>query len=176
MFYADEASVSLSSTSGRTYGPRGKPAILPINTEVSRRLYVASAISTEGDLFYEVREKAFDGQAIVKFLKQILGIVVEKVLIIWDNASIHDCERTREFLSNYEEAKRLQLAKQPTYSPELNADEQVWSRLKSVGLKNRCYQNVKELKRKVIEEMEKMKQERQRIQKYFHHPDLGFYN
>ena len=168
--------MSLSSYSGRTYAPRGKPAILPINSEVSRRLYVASAISSEGDLFYEVREKAFDGQAIVAFLKQILGNIVEKVLIIWDNASIHDCEKTHEFLDNDDQAKRLHLAKQPTYSPQLNADEQVWSRLKSVGLKNSCYENVKELKPKVIEEMEKMKADRRGIRQFFHHPALGFYN
>jgi transposase len=166
--------VSLSSYSGRTYAPGGKPARLPINTEVSRRLYLASAISSSGDLLYGVREKAFDGQGIVDFLKQILGAVTEKVLIIWDNASIHDCEKTRQFLSQDAEAKRVHLAKQPTYSPQLNADEQVWSQLKCVGLKNTCYQNVKELGSKVIEEMEKLKMDRQRIQQFFHHPDLGF--
>jgi hypothetical protein len=174
LFYADEASVSLSSYSGRTYAPRGRPAILPINSEVSRRLYLASAISSEGELFYAVREKAFDGAAIVEFLKHLLAKVVEKVLVIWDNASVHDCEKTRQFLSADPEAKRLHLVKQPTYSPQLNADEQVWSQLKCVGLKNRCYQNVKELAPKVREEMEKLKQDRSRIQQFFHHPDLGF--
>lgn len=154
----------MSSYSGRTYAPRGRPAMLPINSEVSRRLYLASAIWPEGELFYEVREKAFDGQAIVEFLKQILATVVEKVLIIWDNASIHDCQRTRQFLRTEAEAKRLYLVKQPAYSPQLNADEQVWSQLKCVGLKNSCYRNVKELEPKVREEMEKLKQDRSRIQ------------
>jgi len=166
--------VSLSSYSRRTYAPRGQPAVLPINSEVSRRLYLASAISAEGDLFYALRETAFDGQGIVDFLKQLLASVVEKVLIIWDNASIHDCEKTRQFLRSDAEAKRLHLAKQPTYSPQLNADEQVWSQLKCVGLNNSCYQNVKELKPKVIEEMEKLQQDRSRIRQFFHHPDLGF--
>jgi transposase len=174
LFYADEASVSLSSYSARTYAPRGKPAVLPINSEVSRRLYLASAISTTGELFYEVREKAFDGSAIVDFLRHLLAQVAEKVLIIWDNASIHDCEKTRQFLRSDPQAQRLHLAKQPTYSPQLNADEQVWSQLKGKGLSNTCYQNVKELKPKIIEEMEKLKQDRSRIQQFFHHPDLGF--
>lgn len=166
----------MSSYSARTYAPRGKPAVLPINSEVSRRLYVASAISTAGDLFYQVRDQAFDGPAIVEFLRHILAKVAEKVLIIWDNASIHDCEKTRQFLRSETAGKRLHLAKQPTYSPQLNADEQVWSQLKCIGLKNTCYQNVKELQPKVIEEMEKLKKDRQRIQQFFRHPDLGFYN
>jgi len=166
--------VSLSSYTARTYAPRGRPAVLPINSEVSRRLYLASAISPSGEMFYEVRQRAFDGQAIVEFLKQILSQIAEKVLIIWDNASVHDCEKTRQFLNTDPEAKRLHLVKQPTYSPQLNADEQVWSQLKCVGLKNSCYQNVKELEPKVIEEMEKLKKDRQRIQQFFHHPDLGF--
>jgi len=125
-------------------------------------------------MVYEVQEKAYDGSAIVSFLKHILAKVAEKVLIIWDNASIHDCEVTRQFLRSAPEARRLHLVKQPTYSPQLNADEQVWSQLKCVGLKNSCYQNVKELEPKVREEMEKMKANRQLIQQFFHHPDLGF--
>ena len=166
----------MSSYTARTYAPRGRPAVLPINSEVSRRLYLASAIAPSGEMIYEVREQAFDGQAIVGFLKQVLAAVAEKVLIIWDNASVHDCEATRQFLRTATEGKRLHLVKQPTYSPQLNADEQVWSQLKGVGLKNSCYQTVKELKLKVREEMEKMKANRHLIQQFFHHPDLGFYD
>lgn len=97
---------------------------------------------------------------IVEFLKQLLAALRGKLLIIWDNALIDDCEKTRRFLDTDTSAKRLDLAKQPTYSPQLNADEQVWGQIKSIGLKNTCYGNVKELKPKLIEEMEKLKKSR----------------
>jgi transposase len=174
--YADEASISISSYTGRTYAPRGKPAILQINSEIGRRLYLASAISPKGELFYQVRENPFDAQAITEFLLHLLDNVAKKkkLMIIWDNASIHDCLVTRNFLQTQPKAKRLHLVKQPTYSPQLNADEMVWSYLKCNALKNSCYLVVKDLKSKVIELMEEMKLARHRIQQFFHHPDLGF--
>lgn len=106
----------------------------------------------------------------------MLAAVMGKLLIIWDNASIHDCEKTRRFLETNASAKRLYLAKQPTYSPELNADEQVWSQIKCVGLRNTCYRNIKELKPKLIAEMEKLKNKPELIRQFFHHEDVGFYN
>jgi len=43
-------------------------------------------------------------------------------------------------------------------------------------LKNTCYQNFKELKPKLIEEVNKLKENPELIKQFFHHPDIGFYN
>lgn len=166
----------MSSAPRRTYAPRGQPLVLPMNTEVKRRWYLASAVSSEGDLHYVVRDQPFDAAAIVEFLRSLLRATHRKLLLIWDNASIHDCATTREFLAHDPQAPRLHLAKQPTSSPHLNADEQVWQQLKQHGLSNTCYHNLKELGQKVTEEMEQLKANRALIQRFFHHPDLGFYN
>ena len=104
----------------------------------------------------------------------MLANAAQKVMIIWDNSSIHDCELTRKFLQTQPEAKRLHLAKQPTYSPHLNADEMVWSYIKCIALKNSCCLVVKDLKSKIIQEMDNLKLARHRIQKFFHNPTLGF--
>ena len=124
--------MSLTSFIGTTYAPRGQRPVLTISTEITRRLYVISGISPTGDLRYHCREKPFDAQAIIAFLQQMLTIYEGKLLIIWDNASIHDCAATRTFLTTDARAGRLHLAKQPTYTPEVNADEQVWQQLKCV--------------------------------------------
>lgn len=174
--YVDEASVSLCSSLGYTYARRGEPPVVEINTEITKRLYLASGISAKGELIYKIRKKPFDGAAIVALLKQMLKKFSGKLLIVWDNASIHDCEETRRFLTIEERAKRLHLAKQPTYSPEVNADEQVWNQIKTVGLKNTCYENIKELKSKIIKEFEKLKSKPNLIKQFFHHEDVGFYN
>ena len=172
----DEASVSLTSFVGYTYARRGQRPVLTVSTEITRRLYLVSGISPAGDLIYQVRDKPFDGAAIVAFLQQMLTAYQGKLLIIWDNASIHDCEATHTFLATDERADRLHLAKQPTYSPAVNADEQVWQQLKCVSLKNTCYRHVKELKPRIIAEMKKLQKRRALIQQFFHHAEVGFYN
>ena len=135
---------------------------------------MASAISPDGDLIYMIRNKPFNSEAITEFLELLLKYL-QKVLIIWDNASIHNSKVTRTWLAQASHNERLFLVQQPKYSPELNADEQVWSYLKTVELKNTCNQNVKELKPKIIQAMEKMKSTPKLIQSFFHHPELGFY-
>lgn len=160
----------------RIYGKRGRRPTLKVNTEVGRRIYAASAVSPLGDFSYEVREQAFTGEAMVAFVKRLLGKAKQKVLIIWDHASIHDCRATRRFLESEPEGATVYFAQYPTYSPELNADEQVWHQIKCVGLKNGCYQNIKELKPKVIQELEKLKRNPELIKQFFYHSKVGFYD
>jgi transposase len=173
---ADEASVSLTSYTGRVYAPKGERPVVEINTEITSRLYLASAVSPQGELVYSIEDKPFDSKAIVEFLKALLACFPdEKIMVIWDNASIHDSAFTRTFLSEDAQAKRLYLSKQPTYSPRFNADEQVWSQLKCHGLVRVCCHSLNELKKKVKEEMDKIKNNPELIKQFFHHPDLCYY-
>ena len=176
IFDVDEASVSLTSFVGTTYAPRGQRPVLTISTEITRRLYVVSGISASGDLLYHCREKPFDAHAIIAFLQQMLTAYEGRLLIIWDNASIHDCAATRTFLTTDAHAGRLHLVKQPTYTPEVNADEQVWHQLKCVSLKNTCAKTLQELRLLIIAAMDALQQTPALIKQFFHHPAVAFYN
>ncbi|MEM9685948.1 MAG: transposase, partial [Bacteroidota bacterium] len=112
--------MSVRSVVSHTYAPIGKTPLIKVSTEINARLYMASAISTKGDLIYMIRNKPFNGDAIVEFLERLLADFDGKLLIIWDNASIHNCKSTRSFLENSTDAKRLYLVQQPSYAPELN--------------------------------------------------------
>lgn len=173
--FADEASVSINAPVRRSYAPRGRRPVIKTNSEVGKRVYAASAISEEGDLFHHVREKAFDALAIIGFLRHILQKVNRKIMVTWDNASIHDCTEMRAFLASDPLAELVFLAKIPVYSPELNADEQVWHQVKNHGLYNTCYQNVNELIEKVDAELTMLAKRNGLIMQFFKHPDIHFY-
>jgi len=178
IYYADEASVSLTSYVARTYAKRGRRPILEVNTEISQRLYIAGAVSSEGDLAYQVRDKPFDGTTMTAFLSQLLHSCEpqqQKVMVIWDNASIHNCAATHAFLSSDQQAKqRLHLAQQPRYCPNLNAAEQLWAHLKCEGLKSTCFHTLQELRPKLTQELDKLKNNPNLIRQFFLHPDLGY--
>lgn len=165
----------LSPYLGTTYSPRGKRPSVSINCSVSDRFYMASAVSSRGSLVFHHRERPYDTDGIIDFLRTLLGQVAGGVLIVWDGASVHRSKRLKQFLAEAPEAKRLHLAIQPAYSPHLNADEQVWQRVKNVALRNTCFQNFKELKKRVVEEMEVLATDVGTLKKFFHHPELGFY-
>jgi transposase len=106
---------------------------------------VISAITPDGRLFTHIQTEAFRGPAIVAFLRQLLRQVRGKLLVIWDGAPIHRCQPVKDFLAGGA-AKRLHLERLPSYAPDLNPDEGVWNLLKRRELKNRCCQDLDELR------------------------------
>lgn len=175
ILFADEASVSINAPVRRTYAPRGQRPVIKTNSEVGKRVYAASAISEKGNLFHMVRENAFDAKAIIEFLRSILQKLGRKVILIWDNASIHDCQAMRQFLITDPIAQNIHLAKIPVYSPHFNPDEQVWNRIKNHGLYNTCYRTINELIEKVDAELTGLSTNLEMIKQFFKHPDVHFY-
>lgn len=165
----------MASVLTHTYAPKGRTPVITTSTETSLRLYLASAITASGQLRYMVRHQPFDGKAIIEYLEYLAESLQRKLLIVWDGASIHHSKEVRKYLESKTQ-NELHLVLQPHYSPELNADEQVWNYLKQHKLKNTCNPTIQELKEKITTVMENLKHQPQIIQNFFHHPDLGFHN
>ena len=104
-----------------------------------------SAVTATGRLVTRIRDAAFRGPAVVAFLRQLLRQIPGKLLVIWDGAPIHRGRAVTDFLAGGA-AARLQLERLPGYAPELNPDEGVWNLLKRTELKNRCCQDLDELR------------------------------
>lgn len=158
-----------------TYAPKGHRPSYRLNSSVTQRCYAASAIAADGRLHYQVENQPFTAEKIVTFLRTLLEKTTQKVLLIWDGASIHTAQRIRDFLSQDPVASRLFLVQQPHYSPELNADEQVWNYLKNVAMKDLYFPSLSELRQKLLESLAWLATQRQLIENFFRHPDLGFY-
>jgi transposase len=144
ILFVDEAAFYLLPFVGRTYAPRGHTPVLrvPLTRD---HLSAISAITANGRLFTHIQREPFRGPAIVAFLRQLLRQVCGKLLVIWDGAPIHHGQAVKHFLAGGA-AHRLHLERLPGYAPELNADEGVWNLLKRTELKNRCCQDLDELR------------------------------
>jgi transposase len=128
----------------RTYAPCGETPVLraPLTRD---HLSAISGVTADGRLFAHVQEQAFSGATVVAFLRQVLRQIPGKLLVVWDGAPIHRGRAVQAFLANGA-AARLQLERLPGYAPELNPDEGVWNLLKRKELKNRCCQDLDELR------------------------------
>lgn len=174
IMYADEAGIGLLPSLHSTYAERGVTPILKEACKYSH-VSIACAISTQGQLIYQLQKNSFDGDAIVLFLKKICEDVKEKILLIWDGAKIHFSKAVKEYLETIKDNK-LWLVRQPPYSPELNASEYVWHYIKDVDLKNMCFQNITELSKKTISLMDEFKEREELIKSFFKNPKVGFIN
>ncbi len=82
--------------------------------------------------------------------------------MVWDGATIHRGQAVKDFLAQGA-AARLHLERLPAYAPELNPAEGVWNMLKRGELKNRCCQDLDELRWELGLAIRRLQRHRQRV-------------
>ena len=173
ILFADESSVQLLPNVVHTYSLVGHRPVLKWYKK-SEKVYVISAIAPSGKMYYQTGGHRFKSAGIVRFLKHLLSRIPCKIHLIWDGSALHFSEKIKALLSTLKPG-RLTLYKLPAHSPELNPDEQVWAYLKQESdLKNFAAKNFTELRERVIQHMEELKQKPQRIKAMFLHQDCGW--
>jgi transposase len=131
----------------KTWAPVGQTPLL--RHKLTRaHLSVISAISPESELFLQVRESAFDSQAVIGFLDQLQAQIPGQIVLVWDGAPIHRSKAIKQYLADGA-AARIHLERLPGYAPELNPDEGIWHYFKQVEMKNLCCEDMPHLKREL---------------------------
>lgn len=64
------------------------------------------------------------GEEVIHFLRHLLGHTRGPLLLVWDNAPIHERQKVRQFIGGQ---PRLHVENFPRYAPELNPVELVWT-------------------------------------------------
>ena len=101
----------------------------------------------------------------IDFLKELLTEYPKrKIFVIADQASPHIAKSVKAFVAGQ---KRLELFYLPTYSPDFNPDEGVWSHLKSQELKAHQATNKEELIKKTDEALKRMAKRPALIRSFF---------
>jgi transposase len=174
VLYVDESAFYLLPQLRRTWAPVGQTPLLIEGCQYAH-LSVLSAISHQGDIYYQLQESSYTGTEIAQFLCDLCDLTQKKLLIIWDGASIHRSQEVKDWLRTENVDGRVQLALLPAYSPQLNATEQVWAWLKGGELKNLCCKTLDELTQKVQTAFEKLTEQTELIRNFFAHPEVAFY-
>jgi transposase len=107
-----------------------------------------------GFYFQTDPKEYFTPQKVVTFLRQLLRHLRGKVIVVWDGGTNHKGPAIREFL---ERNTRLQLERLPSYAPNLNPVEAVWSWLKYGQLSNYVPDGVDTLNTQVTERLVALK-------------------
>lgn len=147
ILFADEASVSMNPTIGKTWA---KIAQTPIVFTTGNRgsISVISAISPRGALYFKIPKGTVDSDEFIRFLKQILREIPRKKLyMVVDKGRSHTSKKTACFVAKN---LRLKLVFLPSYSPDFNPDEFTWERLKQVEMKTHVERTKSGLKRKTL--------------------------
>jgi transposase len=150
LVFADESGFLLIPNVVKTWAPRGHT---PIHRHRQKRdkISVISGISVSPKqqrlgLYYHLYYDNIGQEEVCVFLRQLLRHLRGPVIALLDNSSTHGGEPLRKLLQQH---PRLRIEHFPSYAPELNPDEGVWSLAKR-ELANGCPHDMEELMNDVI--------------------------
>lgn len=163
--FADEAGMRSDYHVGTTWGKRGKTPIAKF-TGQRFRLNMLAAISPEGKIYYRVHEGTANATTFCEFLEQIADAAGDRpVYVVLDQVSIHKATAVGEWLAKREGAE-IELHFLPTYSPELNPAELVWSLVKGIVGKE-LVKSKKGLKARLLAAFEALRDAPKKVERFF---------
>ena len=165
LYFQDESSVSLVPVLGTTWAKKGETPKLRV-TGNRGSIAVSSAISPAGRMVFRIEKGRVTSKTFIDFLKQIIkNHPWRKIIVVADNSPTHTAKAVENFIE--ENKSKIAVYYLPTYSPDLNPDEEVWKYLKNVKLKAHQARNKKEFKPLVLAKMQSIQRKPNVIKSFF---------
>lgn len=164
IYFGDETGMRSDHQAGKSYAPKGET---PVITSTGQRfsLNMISAISNRGHLQFMLIDR-FNGDVFIEFLKRMIRYSKEKIFFVTDGHPAHKTKKLQAWLE--ENKSRIEVFFIPPYSPELNAQEYLNQDVKTNVIDKKRPINKAEMRVNVEDFMNKRKNNRKQVQKYFH--------
>jgi hypothetical protein len=125
-YFADEAHFYADADLRGKWVLKGEPALVDSTSpRYGEKASYYSAVCVEtGEVAYLALEGNSTAETAVAFLTHLRARHPEPLIVIWDNSPAHSGDPLRAYLRTPD--LRLRLVRLPAYSPDFNADEQLW--------------------------------------------------
>lgn len=170
IYFGDETGMRSDHQAGRSYAPKGETPIIK-STGQRFSLNMISAISNKGHLQFMIIDR-FNGEVFLDFLKRMVKYSREKVFFVTDGHPAHKTKMVNEWLN--ENKKRIEVFFIPPYSPELNAQEYLNQDVKTNVIGKKRPINKNQMRENIEDFMNKRKNDKKQVQKYFHHKHVKY--
>lgn len=163
----------LQPTVRRTWAPKGQTPI-QYSWDRRQRLSAISAVTVSPQsrrlgLYFQVLDHnicAVDAEA---FVSGLLRHFPKGIILVWDRWMVHRSAGV-QLVQRF--TRRLRIEWLPAYAPELNPDEQVWSRTKYVDLANYIPQDASRLAKAVRRSLRQTRNQQKLLRSFFKHAKL----
>ena len=122
---------------------KGKTPVV-VTSGQRQSLNVISAVNARGEFWAATYTGKLNADAFVAFLENFMKGRRGKVFLVVDGHPAHKANRVTELVALME--GRLELHPLPTYAPDLNPDEFVWSHMKTNGVSKKPLKKNESLK------------------------------
>jgi transposase len=173
--FADESGFLLIPNVVRTWAPQGQTPIHRHRQGRRDKISVISGISVSPrqhrlGLYYLLFYDNIGQQELCIFLRELLRHLRGPLVVLLDNSSTHKGEPIEQLLGQH---RRLRIEHFPSYAPQLNPDEGVWSLAKR-ELANSCPNDVNELMEDVLGSIEAIRDSPEKLRACIAQSELPF--
>jgi transposase len=132
----------------RSLAPRGNPLVMRYQSKHRQKVSVQGALVLDGGgrpeaLRCQMHEDSYvTGEKTAAFLRNLLREWEGPLIVVWDRGNMHKGPHIRALLREF---PRLSLEQLPSYCPDLNPVEWLWSWVKYCELANFCPRDLRHL-------------------------------
>ena len=164
IFFLDEAGFQSDPPLGRTYGLKGKTPVV-VTSGQRQSLNVISAVNARGEFWAATYTGKLNAEAFVAFLKNFIKGRGGKIFLVIDGHPAHKANVVQRYVETLK--GRLELIALPTYAPDLNPDEFVWSYMKKNGVSKKPLKKNESLRDRVEEDIVNIQGNRKLVRSFF---------
>ena len=171
IWFEDEAGIRSDYHSGTTWGVKGQT---PVVERTGQRCAVnmVSAINARGQSRFMVLEGRVNAVVFIEFLRRLTYRAPRPIFLVLDGSSVHKARMVQEFVRSLNGQLRLFFL--PSYSPELNPDEQVWNHVKNHGIGRMFLRGKEQLKVLVQAQLRRLQKSPWLVRTFFLLPDTQY--
>lgn len=165
LLFEDESGFYLLPGLVRTYAPEARTPVIHVK-QTHDHLSVMGAMTSAGKIYTLVRQKSLNGLHTIEFLRHLLQVAGNRLLIIWDGSPIHRRVAVKEFVAST--GGKIWLETLPGYAPDLNPwDEGGWNHIKNVEMRNLVCRDLEELHEEFHLSLARLRQKHHLIRSFF---------
>jgi len=164
IFFLDEAGFQSDPPLGRTYGLKGETPVVKTSGQ-RQSINVISAVNARGEFWAATYDGKLNAESFVIFLKDFMKGRRGKVILILDGHPSHTAKLAQRYVESLN--GRLELHRLPTYSPDLNPDEFVWSYMKNNGVSKKPLKKNESLRNRIEEDLITITYDKDLVRSFF---------
>src|ERR1035441_9663289 len=164
IFLLDEAGFQSDPPLGRSYGLKGEPPVV-VTSGQRQSINVISAVNARGEFWAATYTGKLNAEAFVAFLENFMKGRSGKVFLVLDGHPAHKAKMVKKYVESLD--GRLELHPLPTYAPDLNPDEFVWSYMKNNGVSKKPLKKDESLRKRVEEDLINIQFNRPLVRSFF---------
>jgi transposase len=164
IYWGDEMGLRSDHVCGRSYGRRGKTPVI-LGTGQRFGCNMISALTNRGRLYFMIIKRRFRGEVFIEFLRRLVRQVPRYIFLIIDQHPVHVAIKVKGWLKKNE--SRIRVFYLPSYSPDLNPDENLNQDVKSNAVGRRRPHTQEEMVRNVRSYLFSRQKSPQIVKRYF---------